>query len=98
MEQALAADDGNEIWRSDLFRLKLSLMNLSFYEPSLRNRFLPDKLGKWLDDNKLHFSDLKRFSQLKLSWALEAAEYYQNSENWQQSAELLIDIFYQIVM
>ena len=89
IEQALAADDGNEIWRSDLFKLKLSLMNLSFYEPSLRNSFLPDMLGKWLDDNKLHFSDLKRFNQLKLSWALGAAEYHQKSEKWQQSAELL---------
>ncbi|MEW5682239.1 MAG: winged helix-turn-helix domain-containing protein [Pseudomonadota bacterium] len=97
IQQALAADPGNEIWRSDLFKMKLSLMSLSFYEPSLRYRFLPDMLGKWLDENKFHFSDSKRFEQLKLNWALGSAEYYQNSENWRQSAELLkyIDSYYQ---
>ena len=89
IEQALAADPGNEIWRSDLFKMKLSLMQLSIYEPSLRNKFLPDMLEKWLDNNQLHFSDSKRFRQLKLSWALRSAEYYQTSEQWQQSAKLL---------
>uniref|UniRef100_A0A486XS62 Signal transduction response regulator n=1 Tax=Rheinheimera sp. BAL341 TaxID=1708203 RepID=A0A486XS62_9GAMM len=89
IEQALFEDNNNEIWRSDLFKLKLNLMQLSFYVPALQSKFSAEALRGWLNENKVGFSDEKRFAQLELSWMLDAAEFYQNTGLWQQSDNLL---------
>ncbi|WP_166839097.1 winged helix-turn-helix domain-containing protein [Rheinheimera pleomorphica] len=89
IEQALIEDNNNEIWRSDLFKLKLNLMQLSFFVPALQSKFSPDALRDWLNENRAAFSDEKRFAQLEVSWMLNAAEFYQNTGLWRQSDNLL---------